>query len=113
MQDLIRLHYPVLVEQYTGERYFVKVYSRSPAGKENADSLFLNDFERPCPGWSYDRLWIDSVKVLSGKYADKMTPGHEFGATLRYPVSRVPEEGLSVSIMPCISCRKGRGVASW
>ena len=97
MRDLIRLHYPVLVRQYTGERYFIAVYSRSPAGNEDTDSLFFNDFERPYPGWSYDRLWIDSVKVLTGKYADKMAPGREYGATLRYRINRVPVDGLSVS----------------
>jgi hypothetical protein len=56
----------------------------------------MNDFEGLCPGWSYDRSWIDSSRVFSGKYADKMTPGHEFSATFRYTVSRVPEEGISV-----------------
>jgi hypothetical protein len=96
MQDLIRLHYPVPGEQYTGERHFIKVFSRSPAAKENVNSLFMNDFERPYPGWSYDRLWVDSTKVFSGKYADKMTPGHEFGATFRYRVNGVPAEGLRI-----------------
>jgi hypothetical protein len=97
MQDLIRLHYPLPVEQYTGERYFIKVFSRNPAGKENTDSLHFNDFEGPYPGWSYDPLWVDSARVFSGKYADIMTPAHEFGATFRYRINRVPVEGLIIS----------------
>jgi hypothetical protein len=96
MQDLIRLHYPLQIEKYEGERYSIALFSRRPPGSKIADSLYVNDFEGTCPGWSYDRTGMDSTRFFSGTHAEKMTPVHEFSATFRYPVSRVSEEGLRV-----------------
>ncbi|MBN2273722.1 MAG: hypothetical protein JXK95_05275 [Bacteroidales bacterium] len=94
--DIIRLTYPELIARSTGDRYNVSVYSKTSGISEISESLSLNDFENPAPGWSYDRTFLDSTFVISGRYADKMTPAREFSSTFRFSVNQIPEEGLRV-----------------
>lgn len=85
---LIGLHFPVLSEQTAGERYSLSVYARGGAGGKGPDLACFNDFEHQAGGWTFDRSALDSTVSHSGRYADRLTPDREFGATFYHTVDR-------------------------
>ncbi len=96
IRDIIQMRYPFSVRQYCGDRYSVELFSQYATDSSLSCKLYFNTFEDTVDGWNYDHTALTTDTVFSGRYAERYTPTHEYGATFRYPVRHIPEKGIRV-----------------
>lgn len=94
--DIIQMKYPVLVNQYEGERYTVKVFSHAGTDNKPSYQMYCNNYDDLVRFWTFDSNALTTDTVFSGRYAERFTPAHEYGATFRFPVKHVPSKGIRV-----------------
>ncbi len=96
IRDIIQMRYPLLLKQYHDDRYAVEVFSNTGTDSSPFHQLYFNNYEDSVRFWTYDRNALTTDTVFSGRFAERFTTSHEYGATFRFPVQHVPAKGIRV-----------------
>ncbi|HEX2396471.1 MAG TPA: hypothetical protein VHI78_14075 [Bacteroidales bacterium] len=87
MRDIIVMHFPEVVEEYSGERFKVVRFSKSPVSPSEDSRIYLNDYEKPSAEFTREGIIYDSSLTVSGKYSEKLSGDRVFSSTFRKTLS--------------------------
>lgn len=97
MRDIIRMRFPEVVEEYTGERFKVIMFSKGSISSDSGSHIYINDYEKPSPGFTSDGIIYDSTLTISGEYSEKLTGNRIFSSTLKKTLS-----GKGINVFACL-----------